>query len=108
MDIVHCVDGTNDTQARLIMVTCTANLFQFLVNAKDEEDAIQQAIRAHQSEKILGPCDNDPYENGEDNDWMTDETNYSVDEVDMELLSEIFERKDMAGIDKDVIVYWGG
>ncbi len=84
----------------LKMVTYTLSLTQFLVDAQDNEAAIQQAIEANLSPEI-GPL----YE--DERLEVSDPANYEVDPVnDFQMLSEIMDRVDRYGRVEKAIVFW--
>jgi len=71
----------------LKMITWEGDLTQFLVDAIDDKDAISMAIEANVAlDKYCGGN-----ETGED---LLDESTYTVDDVDFDLLCEIVERDD--------------
>ena len=71
----------------LKMVTWEGDLTQFLVDAIDDKEAIRMAIEANvEFDKYCG-------ENGTSKD-LYDESAYTVDDVDFDLLCEIIERND--------------
>ena len=75
----------------LKMVTYEGDLTQYIVDAKNYDEAIQKAIEANKS-NLMGPYDEEFLED------MEDPANYSIDEVvDMNLLGEIMRRDDYIG-----------
>lgn len=90
------------------MVTWEMDLTQFLVEAHDEKEAINKAIKAHSAydENI---CERDS--NDEDDiifiEEMNDESTYTADSVDFDLLCEIIMREDCVGKFEEAIVYFG-
>jgi len=75
----------------LKMVTYYGDLTQFIVDAKNYDEAIQKAIEANKS-NLMGPYDEEFLED------MEDPANYSIDVViDMDLLGEIMRRNDYIG-----------
>lgn len=87
----------------LWLVTFELDYSQFLVNAKNIEEAIAQAIKANKG-KLLG--DWSPEERPEE--VIEDCTNYDTYHVDdMNILYDIIKRDDWVGVDDNVIVFFG-
>lgn len=75
----------------LKMIIYYGDLTQFIVDAKNYDEAIQKAIEANKSD-LLGPYDEEFLEDIENPE------NYSIDTViDMDLLGEIMRRNDYIG-----------
>lgn len=88
----------------LYLVTFDIDNTQFLVNTETKTEAVQDAIIANQDYELLDEID----------DYMMDEIrnrkNYFVEEIDMKLLAEMFNRNDCLGLSylcDNVIVFNG-
>ena len=86
----------------LKMITWEGDLTQFLVEAEDNDAAIQKAIKAN--EDIWS--DHGGFDSDEAAADTYDTSTYTVDDVDILLLNEIFGRKDYGGMYGDTIVFW--
>lgn len=80
----------------LKFVTWDGDLTQFLVNAETEDKAIYKAIDANF--KICAP-DDDIIED------MKNQATYEVEDVDFDLLCEIFQRTDCIGVYGEAVVF---
>ena len=86
----------------LKLVTWDGDLTQFLVEADTKKEAIKKAIDAN-----FKYCDPGDDEEGLIAEDMKDQDTYLVEDVDFELLSEIFERTDLSGTYGEAIVFNG-
>ena len=86
----------------LKMVTWEGDFTQFLVNADTDSEAIAKSIKANF--KYCSPGDDDENEVEKN---MRDPTTYSVEDVNFDLLCEIFERTDICGKYEDAVVFNG-
>ena len=85
----------------LMLVTFDGDLSQFLVNAKDEKEAVRKAIAANLS-SVFGS-----YNKEEESDIKNSEY-YSVEKVnDMAFLGEIIKREDYITTFNNVICFNG-
>ena len=95
-------------QNKYFMVTWELDLTQFFVEADNETDAIEKAIKAH-----LAYDENISFRDADDLDDavfisdMKDKTTYEVEPVDFDLLCEIIERKDCVGKFEEAVVFFG-
>ena len=78
----------------LKMVTWDGDLTQFLVEADNNLGAIKKAVEANLK---LGDCEGDTD--------IHDLSTYKVEDVDFNLLKELFRRTDCLGIYGDAIVF---
>lgn len=88
--------GFDDDGIELRLVTWEGDLTQFLVEAATNVEAIRKATEAN---FMIGDVDEEIV-----ND-MKDPTAYSVEEVDFELLSALFNRTDIIGKYGEAIVF---
>lgn len=84
------------------IVTWNTDLTQFLVNADNDDDAIDQAIKAN--EDVWQNTGGYPQEDREDS--THDRSTYKVEDVDIKMMMELFGRKDCGGLYRDAIVFW--
>ena len=85
----------------LWLITFT-DFTQFIVNAKDIDDAINKAISVNKSDH-LGIWDEGEIDKLE----MEDHECYEIEPVDMFLLGELMRREDYWGYFDDVLVFFG-
>ena len=78
------------------LVTWEGDLTQFLVEADTNLKAIRKAVEANLR---LGDCDEEIEED------IHDLTTYTVEDVDFDLLNELFQRTDYIGKYGDAIVF---
>ena len=91
----------------LKLVTWETDLTQFLVDAKTDEKAIQMAIESNREYD-----ENWEYDTNDPNDAdhlksVKDKSMYTVDAVDLSVLEELFQRKDILGKYGPGIVFAG-
>ena len=91
---------------KLYMVTWNDNVTQFVVDAKNEDDAITKAIEAHKDyDSRFGP-----YEDRNEGDIqledIVDRDSYEVEDIDgIEYLYNVIRRNDWLGVYGDAIVF---
>lgn len=83
----------------LLLVTFNLDFTDFVINAKNEDDAIKKAIVVNK-EKFLRDWDEEGIEEA-----MENHKNYSVEHVDMFMLNELMKRNDYYGYYKDILIY---
>lgn len=88
--------GWDDDGIKLKMVTWDGDLTQFLVEANTNVEAIKKAMESNFS---IGKVDDEIV------DDMKDSSAYIVEDVDFNLLKEIFERADCLGIYGEAVVF---
>ena len=88
--------GYDDEGIKLKLVTWEGDLIQFLVEADTNLEAIRKAVEAN---LWLGDCDEEIEEN------IHDLTTYKVEDVDFNLLREIFQRTDYIGTYCEALVF---
>ena len=89
----------------LKLVTFDLDNTQFLVDEENESDAIDFAIKANKS-GVCGPF-SESSDYGLTKEEAEDIANYTVEEVDMEMLAAICLRNDYIGCVNEVIVFNG-
>lgn len=85
----------------LWLITFTLDLTQFVVDAKNIDDAINKAISVNKSDH-LGIWD----EKEIDKESMENHKNYEIEPVDMSLLGELMRRDGYLGNIDDVLVFF--
>ena len=87
----------------LFIVTYDLDYTQFLVDAKNESEAIDLAIEQNINEAFLGKWDNE-----EDAIAMHDHTNYTVEPInDFDLICNLIKRDDWLGYTPNVMIFRG-
>ena len=86
----------DNVMMNLKLVTWEGDLTQFLVEADTNLKAIRKAVEANLQ---IGDCDEEIEED------IHDLTTYTVEEVDFNLLSEIFGRTDYIGVYEEAVVF---
>lgn len=81
---------------KLILVTFETDLTQFLVDTDNYADAIQEAMNANRACASIDGIEEE----------VGDISNYTCEDVDFNMLSEMFRRTDCGGRCENAIVFW--